>query len=381
MSEDEQSAGLSTAESPRSMPSSMEREGDLSGHESTRSGSSKSIEEGLSDLNHQMEKTSLRSSPGSLSFSGSIKSLTDSAPTILVHTPDDDSYHRVHRPIRSSMTSRTLHESLHRGKPFQEKGRSKSAVSFDHVNIREYERILGDNPSCTTGPPLSIGWRFSPNPMVISVDDYEDGKGDIPRYKSQFLVPKAIREKMLKEHTGVSRREIVNTVRSVQKQKSQRRKTAANLGMQDTEEKLEALRRSMQRAMGKRKSFSKEEKKLWEVAHERAVEKAKQLEASIRKGENISMQHVYSVGTPTNCILPSRRMSLDHIETRPSVSSDGEEKVEEKAPTSSVHEVVSEGGGKDVASQDRIVSEHSLRRSIVICEENDDDDIIGKLLA
>jgi len=269
-SDEEQPAGLSTAESPRSKSSTMEREGGggayPSGHGKDDSNHSISIEEGISNLNAQMERTSLRSTPQQLSQSlnCSLKSLTNSAPTILVHTPDDNSYHRVHRPIRSAMVSRTLHESLHRGKqPGREekKVRSQSAVSFDQVNIREYERILGDNPSCTSGPPLSIGWKFSPDPMVISVDDYEDGKGDTPRYKSQFLVPKQIREQMLKEHAGVSRRDIVATVRGIQKQKSQRRKTAANLNMMKTEEKVETVKRSLQKVTGKRKPFSKEEKK------------------------------------------------------------------------------------------------------------------------
>jgi len=373
---------LSTAECPKPKFSAMERKGDdayPSGHGKTESDSSKSIEE-ISNINNQMKMMSLRSKtqPLSLSLSGSTKSLTSSAPTILVNTPDDNSYQNVNRPLRSSMSSRTLHESLHRGKPALKKTRSQSVVSFDQVNIREYERILGDNPSCSSGPPLSIGWKFSPDPMVISVDDYEGGKGEIPRYKSQFLVPKDIREKMLREHAGVSRREIVNTVRGIQKQKSQRRKTAANLGMQNTEEKVENVRRSFQKAMGKRRSFTKEEKRLWDDAHERAVEKAKQLEDSIRKGESISMRNVYSVGTPANCMLPSRR-SLQHIETGPSVGEgEGEAKVEEEAPSSLDHEIVSEGAGRHPdKSQDP--GPEPLRRSIVICEEDDNDDVFEKL--
>mmetsp|Transcript_29250 Transcript_29250/g.49858 ORF Transcript_29250/g.49858 Transcript_29250/m.49858 type:complete len:407 (+) Transcript_29250:85-1305(+) len=393
--EEQQPAGLSTAECPGPKSSAMKREvggggAYPSGHGKADSNNSSSIEEGISNINAQMERTSLHQLSHSLSCSS--KSLTNSAPTILVHTPDDNSYHRVHRPIRSAMVSRTLHESLHRGKQAgreEKKVRSQSAVSFDQVNIREYERILGDNPSCTSGPPLSIGWKFSPDPMVISVDDYEDGKGDTPRYKSQFLVPKQIREQMLKEHAGVSRRDIVATVRGIQKQKSQRRKTAANLNMQGTEEKVETVRRSLQKVIGKRKSFSKEEKKLWDGAHERAVEKAKDLENSIRKGESISMRNVYSVGTPANCILPSRRASGEyyhlsaeekHAVTDPRRVSEGEAKEEEVAPTSIDHEVVSEGAGRDTVPSQEPGSE-SLRRSIVICEEIDDDDIFDQIVA
>lgn len=30
----------------------------------------------------------------------------------------------------------------------------RKAVRFDEVHIREYERTLGDNPSCSSGPPI-----------------------------------------------------------------------------------------------------------------------------------------------------------------------------------------------------------------------------------
>ena len=257
-------------------------------------------------------------------------------------------------------------------------------MSFVNVNIREYERILGDNPSCTSGPPLSIGWKHSPSPIVISVDDYEDGK-DEPRSSANFLVPKAIRERILKEHACVTRKEIVGTVRSIKKQKSQRRKTVVNLGMQGTEEKVERVRRTAQKAVGKRKSYSKNEKKLWDDAHERAVEKAKDLEESIRRGESISVHNVYSVGTPANCMLPSRRNSGEyhhliaeekHVKPDQRLSEE-EAKEEEEAPSSSEHEVVEVVGRGTKTTQEPGLD--PLRRSIVICEE--DDEIFDKLFA
>ena len=47
-----------------------------------------------------------------------------------------------------------------------------SNVSFQKVCVREYPRCVGDNPSVTSGPALTIGW----DPLTsrdFSVDDYE----------------------------------------------------------------------------------------------------------------------------------------------------------------------------------------------------------------
>ena len=45
-------------------------------------------------------------------------------------------------------------------------------VSFGVMHIREYSQILGDHPCCQEGPPVSLGWDYSPQ-STCSVDDYE----------------------------------------------------------------------------------------------------------------------------------------------------------------------------------------------------------------
>jgi len=45
-------------------------------------------------------------------------------------------------------------------------------VSFTALSIREYDLILGDNPSCTEGPPLSLSWQHG-DEFVLDINDYE----------------------------------------------------------------------------------------------------------------------------------------------------------------------------------------------------------------
>ncbi len=46
------------------------------------------------------------------------------------------------------------------------------SVSFKTIEVREYERILGDHPDTTFGPPIAIGWGFIEHDAV-DLDDYE----------------------------------------------------------------------------------------------------------------------------------------------------------------------------------------------------------------
>jgi hypothetical protein len=53
----------------------------------------------------------------------------------------------------------------------QDDGQMKQ-VRFDSVSIRLYEQVAGDNPSCSSGAPISIGWRYKQKDAT-SVDHLE----------------------------------------------------------------------------------------------------------------------------------------------------------------------------------------------------------------
>ena len=255
--------------------------------------------------------------------------------------------------------------------------------------------------SVTCGPPLSLGWRYSLEPVVVPVEDYEDGKG-LPRQSSEFLVPKAVRESMLKEHADVSRREMVHVVRNIQKEKAQRRKTVVNLGMSKTEERVEGAKRKMKKILKPSTSYESLEAKMWDEAHLRAMEKAKRLEDSIRKGESVSTSDLYSVGTPCNNLLPSRRNTWVPggkipsivLEEGPTMSSVSMSALDAAAIRDSSlaasytpkHTAISElrrssGGEMDEEShRGEVPQAGSHRGSGIVAEETENDDIFAKLV-
>jgi hypothetical protein len=55
--------------------------------------------------------------------------------------------------IRSVMKIRTLDESIHSTYAGSESG-TRGSIRFKSVGIREYARTVGDNPSCSSGPPV-----------------------------------------------------------------------------------------------------------------------------------------------------------------------------------------------------------------------------------
>eukprot|EP00814_Leptocylindrus_danicus_P021412 CAMPEP_0116020970 /NCGR_PEP_ID=MMETSP0321-20121206/10109_1 /TAXON_ID=163516 /ORGANISM="Leptocylindrus danicus var. danicus, Strain B650" /LENGTH=132 /DNA_ID=CAMNT_0003491753 /DNA_START=56 /DNA_END=451 /DNA_ORIENTATION=- len=48
---------------------------------------------------------------------------------------------------------------------------AKKRVQFSVVEVREYSVELGDHPSCSKGPPLTLGWDYSMSTFV-AVDDF-----------------------------------------------------------------------------------------------------------------------------------------------------------------------------------------------------------------
>lgn len=49
----------------------------------------------------------------------------------------------------------------------------KTSVTFDKIVIRNYHMTLGDNPSCSSGPPIGLDWSYNSVDEELKLDEYE----------------------------------------------------------------------------------------------------------------------------------------------------------------------------------------------------------------
>ena len=136
----------------------------------------------------------------------------------------------------------------------------KRNVSFHKIEIREYQRTLGDNPSVSSGPPVTLDWKYNPNHHILNVDDYEKNKKS--RSKVELVMPKSIREDILREYCEVSRSQMTAVAKEINITKRNRRATALST---DAQEKRTEMLQSVSRKVKRTLSFSKkkEEHMLW----------------------------------------------------------------------------------------------------------------------
>lgn len=102
--------------------------------------------------------------------------------------------------------------------------RVKRSVSYGSVKIREYERVIGDNPGCSSGVPIGIGWNYQVTEET-NIDDVQHQKKD---YLPAVPLTSEERETVLKRW-NYSRSEIDESQHEVSRIQSQRDKSNASL--------------------------------------------------------------------------------------------------------------------------------------------------------
>lgn len=108
----------------------------------------------------------------------------------------------------SKNPSERSRSSLSRRRKNREKRSGQSGVSFGSVNVREYERIIGDNPAVSAGVPIGLGWSYS-NYLEVDVDIYESSvRKPGPRTRRDFFLTPQNRISILRDEYGCSNDEI-----------------------------------------------------------------------------------------------------------------------------------------------------------------------------
>eukprot|EP00521_Asterionellopsis_glacialis_P016431 CAMPEP_0195306028 /NCGR_PEP_ID=MMETSP0707-20130614/36991_1 /TAXON_ID=33640 /ORGANISM="Asterionellopsis glacialis, Strain CCMP134" /LENGTH=838 /DNA_ID=CAMNT_0040370237 /DNA_START=142 /DNA_END=2658 /DNA_ORIENTATION=- len=116
----------------------------------------------------------------------------------------------------------------------------KRNVSFSSLKIREYNVALGDNPSCSFGPPITLGWDYRDTTDVL-VEDYESKRSTYNprRTRHQLVLSYNMRKYLLLKTAGYTKVELLKAMQEVERIKSQRRVTDMLLPVSKLDEVLE----------------------------------------------------------------------------------------------------------------------------------------------
>lgn len=126
--------------------------------------------------------------------------------------------------------------------------RRDTKVAFSTIEVRQYERILGDNPGVSSGPPLSIGWNYYEDSTIcLPVDEFEYYHGSCGD-QSEMVLTRSERESILRD-LGYHERDIAACIRKNYKLKKNRRQTVTNLPIMPVEEAVESAKKSLSRML------------------------------------------------------------------------------------------------------------------------------------
>lgn len=117
-------------------------------------------------------------------------------------------------------------------------------VAFTTVHVRDYESILGDNPSCHDGPGIGIGWQYKKE-RVYGIDVFDAKPGR--RHGEELLLTREEREATLLK-LGYTRKQLTGAILARLKIKHERQQTSAqNTQIQGFHEIIAGAGRQMNR--------------------------------------------------------------------------------------------------------------------------------------
>jgi hypothetical protein len=122
---------------------------------------------------------------------------------------------------------------------------SRKKVRFDHIRMREYNRIVGDHPDTKVGPPISLSWEFVEK-QPVHINDYESTRKP---YKRTLRMSSVTRKNILLNVFEISEEEIRSAEKEIQKIRKQRETTAKLSNVSST---IESATKKPFRKLGKK---------------------------------------------------------------------------------------------------------------------------------
>jgi hypothetical protein len=153
--------------------------------------------------------------------------------------------------ITSILRVKTVDESLNRSlnssssvSNYDTESPKDSAVKFDKIIIRIYNRTIAYNPSCSSGAPVGLSWEYSPEDIELPLEKYELHRDRCRRNKKEMLIPEEVRYDLLRYEFDVPTAEIANVTRNNMVLQRQRIKSSSQW---QRREKVEAFLKSAKR--------------------------------------------------------------------------------------------------------------------------------------
>jgi hypothetical protein len=138
-------------------------------------------------------------------------------------------------------------------------------LRFGTVEFRHYYCILGDSPSTSSGPPISIGWSYDPkHTIMVNLEKYEQGSIGIRRTKNELKIPSHVRETMLRE-VGYSRRDLKAAVDINRKEMTRLMTSIRQQKLDHVREGVETMKHGVRRIIPRLLSRSREEESFYQT--------------------------------------------------------------------------------------------------------------------
>ena len=147
---------------------------------------------------------------------------------------------------------------------------NRKSVTFQNVEIQEYNVMLGDHPCAVIGPAITIEW----DPVrshVFTLDDYERGWDElVPRRRGlELRMPDDVRRGLLSKYH--SERELLQARTEARRIQAQRSMTIATEELDSIKVVFESLGRKYKRWMRRRKGVEPEPAEVWVKQYKQAA--------------------------------------------------------------------------------------------------------------